>query len=245
MRGLLARCLRCCGEWLVGAWTVIKLTALFYWAGLCFGLGLIAAALLASSLLSARVAGAAEIPRQAQAHRALLVRAAHHGWGLDAPVATLAAQVHQESGWRADALSPAGAQGLGQIMPATAAWLPEIAPGLGAPDAWNPGWSLRALVAYDRWLWERVRAADDCQRMAKALAAYNGGLGWVRRDERLAGARGLDPQQWWGNVETVNAGRSAAAKNENRQYPRRILLTLEPVYAAAGWGAGRCGAGRR
>lgn len=183
-------------------------------------------------------ADAAGIPPQAQRYRAVLIRAARVSWGLDAPVATMAAQVHQESGWRADAVSPAGARGLAQIMPATAAWLPEVAPHLSAPDAWNPGWSLRALAAYDRWLWDRVSARDGCNRMAKALAAYNGGLGWVRRDERLAARLGLDPSLWWGHVETVNAGRSADAKRENRGYPERILRILEPRYSA--WGRGTC-----
>lgn len=200
--------------------------------------GIAAALILLAALALPGEVGAEGIPRAAAQYRSILVRAARFSWGLDAPVATMAAQVHQESGWRADAVSPAGARGLAQIMPATAAWLPEVAPHLGAADTWNPGWNLRALAAYDRWLWDRVSACDGCHRMAKALAAYNGGLGWVQRDERLAAARGLDPAQWWGNVENVNAGRSAAAKRENRGYPERILRVLEPLYAA--WGRGAC-----
>lgn len=200
--------------------------------------GIAAALILLAALALPDEAGAGGIPRAAVQYRSVLVRAARVAWGLDAPVATMAAQVHQESAWRADALSPAGARGLGQIMPATAQWLPEIAPHLGAADAWNPGWSLRALAAYDRWLWDRVSACDGCNRMAKALAAYNGGLGWVRRDERLAAARGLDPERWWEHVEAVNSGRSDAAKRENRGYPERILRVLEPLYAA--WGRGAC-----
>ena len=73
-----------------------------------------------------------------------------------------------------------------------------------------------------------MRAADDCNRMAKSLSAFNGGLSWIARDERLAASKGLDPARWFGNVETVNSGRSAANWRENRQYPRRILVNLSP-----------------
>lgn len=197
----------------------------------------VALAILAALALPADAAG---VPREAQRYRSILIRAARAEWGMDAPSATFAAQVHQESRWRADARSGAGAQGLAQIMPGTAAWLPEIAPHLGAAQPWNPGWALRALVTYDRWLWARVSARDGCDRMAKTLAAYNGGLGWVRRDERLAARLGLDPARWWDHVETVNAGRSASAKAENREYPRLILRRWEPLYAADGWGPGVC-----
>jgi len=49
-------------------------------------------------------------------------------WGLEAPVALFAAQVHQESGWREDARSPVGALGLAQFMPGTAAWIAQLYP---------------------------------------------------------------------------------------------------------------------
>lgn len=196
-------------------------------------------ALLVLACLGGTAHGA-DIPQAAQAHRSTLIRAARVEWGLSAPVATFAAQVHQESCWREDARSHVGAQGLAQFMPSTSAWLPEVAPQTGEPAPWNPGWSLRALAAYDRWLWDRVSGPDDCNRMAKTLSAYNGGLGWVRRDVRMARAQGLDPAAWWGSVETVNAGRAASCWRENRGYPRRILLELEPRYEAAGWGRGVC-----
>ena len=182
----------------------------------------------------------AKPPQAAFAYRPTLVRAAHVFWGLDAPVATLAAQVHAESAWNANAKSPAGAMGLAQFMPATAAWLPSVAPGVGASAPYNPGWALRALAAYDRWLWERVTGVSPCERMAFALSAYNGGLGWVQKDKKLAQKKGLDPRVWFKNVEAVNAGRSPAAWKENRGYARRILFDLEPEYETTGWGFGVC-----
>ena len=191
-------------------------------------------------LLASTQAHAAEvtIPRAAEAHRATLVRAAHATWGLDAPVSVFAAQVHTESWWRNDTVSHVGAQGLAQFMPSTAKWLPSVAPETGRPAPFNPGWSLRALCVYDKWLWDRVAGRNDFERMAFTLSAYNGGLGWVQRDKRKARAQGLDDRVWFHAVETVNAGRSRAAFAENRQYPRRILKERQHAYIRAGWGPG-------
>lgn len=162
-------------------------------------------------------------------------------WGLDAPVATFAAQIHQESRWNERAVSPAGAQGLAQFMPRTARWLPEVAPETGKPLPFSPSWSIRAMVTYDRWLWKRIRAASDCDRWAMTLCSYNGGLGWLQRDQSLADSQGLDPRVW-SHVAIVNSGRSPANFRENRSYPTRILHTLTPMYRAAGWGHGGCDA---
>lgn len=183
---------------------------------------------------------AAQVPATAKQYRADLTRAARAIWGIDAPVATFAAQLHQESGWRPDAVSHVGAQGMAQFMPSTATWIAQAYPALADRQPFNPGWSLRALVTYDYHLWQRVSAAAPCERMAKALSAYNGGLGWVIRDEAAARRAGKDAAQWFGAVESVNAGRSEANWRENRAYPRRILRLLEPVYVRAGWGPGSC-----
>ncbi|MGM9989146.1 transglycosylase SLT domain-containing protein [Desulfovibrio piger] len=178
------------------------------------------------------------IPRAAQQYRATLVRAAHATWGMDAPVSVFAAQVHTESWWRNDTVSHVGAQGLAQVMPATARWLPSVAPETGKPEPFNPGWSLRALCTYDRWLWERVTGHSDMERMAFTLSAYNGGLGWVNRDRKKARALGVDDRRWFGAVENVNAGRGKAAFRENRNYPRLILKERQYAYIKAGWGPG-------
>ncbi|HJU70366.1 MAG TPA: transglycosylase SLT domain-containing protein [Paucimonas sp.] len=194
--------------------------------------------LLAAVACSATWAG--DLPPDAQRHRRDLVRNARLIWGLDAPVATFAAQIHQESRWRADAVSPVGAIGMAQFMPATARWIAGAYPALAGNQPTNPVWALRALVTYDRHLWERIKAASPCDRMAMTLAAYNGGLGWVWRDQKMAAAQGADRARWFDQVERFNAGRSKAAFTENRGYPRLILRTFAPRYAAAGWGRGSC-----
>ena len=86
--------------------------------------------------------------------------------------------------------------------------------------------------------------ADACQRMAFALSAYNGGIGWVGRDRKEAERQGRDPARWFGQVEKVNAGRSASSLRENRRYVRLILLERQYWYRKAGWGPGiGCGGG--
>lgn len=186
------------------------------------------------------IAHAAEItiPRAAEQHKATLTRAARAYWGLDAPVSVFAAQVHTESWWKNDTVSSVGAQGLGQFMPSTARWLPSVAPETGEPAPFNPGWSLRALCAYDRYLWERVGAWSEYERMAFTLSAYNGGLGWMNRDKARARKLGKDDRYWFDHVENVNSGRSAAAFRENRNYPRLILQKRQYAYIKAGWGPG-------
>lgn len=189
----------------------------------------------------ASYAHAAQIPDDAYKWRRALTREAQAQWGISAPVADFAAQIHQESAWRPDAVSRVGARGMAQFMPATATWIAGAYPALGpTPQPANPVWAIRALVAYDRHIWDDVSAADDCNRMAKTLSGYNGGPGWVTRDERMAGAKGLDPARWWGHVETVNAGRSAANWRENRGYPHRILVTLAPRYINENFGWSAC-----
>ncbi|AMU17957.1 lytic transglycosylase [Burkholderia cenocepacia] len=192
-------------------------------------------------LLGAAAPAVAQVPAEALAYRAELTRNARAVWGIDAPVSSFAAQIHQESRWRADAVSVVGARGMSQFMPSTVDWIAGAYPAeLGEAQPFNPSWSIRALVRYDRHLWERITAAGACERMAMTLSAYNGGLGWVYRDQRVTAAGGADRQRWFGHVERFNAGRHAAAFRENRGYPRVILHTFEPRYVKAGFGPGAC-----
>jgi hypothetical protein len=143
--------------------------------------------LLLIALLAVPVWG--QIPAQANTYRAQLTREARAAWGLKAPVALFAAQVHQESGWREDARSPLGALGLAQFMPGTAAWIAQLYPAdLGDAAPLDARWALRALVTYDLWLWERLTEFrdDGLHRWGATLSAYNGGLGNVRKDRQLA-----------------------------------------------------------
>ena len=230
-------------------WGMAFLEWLF--TGVAFGLGVLFVATLFLGIC-VTFAGAAQaetvtIPRAAYQHRDTLIRASRAVWGLDAPVSIFAAQIHTESWWKNETVSSAGAQGLAQFMPSTAKWLPTVAPEVGTPAPFNPGWALRACVTYDKYLWDRLaakgtqkKALTPCNRMAFALSAYNGGMGWTNRDRNLAARRGLDPDRYFGSVETVNAGRRASAKRENQRYVS-FIFERQAAYVKAGWGPGvRC-----
>ena len=48
---------------------------------------------------------------------------------------------------------------------------------------------------------------DDVNKVLFAFAAYNAGTGRIRQLRRLAGARGLDPNIWFNNVERIASER--------------------------------------
>jgi soluble lytic murein transglycosylase-like protein len=173
------------------------------------------------------------IPPVAALYRLKLEREVARVWGLDAPIAGIAAQIHQESRWRADAASPF-AQGLMQFTPATAEWMGTLHDECYPVDTWDPDWSMRCGVRYDRWLYERAPGETECDRWAFTLADYNGGTRWRLRDQRLARAAGVDDDRWFGHVESFRS-RGAPAHAENRGYVSRILLVLWPTYHRAGW----------
>lgn len=210
--------------------------AVFAWRASIALMALLSLLMLQSLL--ARPALAQPIPQAASAFRADLVRNARVVWGLEAPVAVFAAQVHQESGWRPRAVSHVGAQGLAQFMPDTTAWIAGIDPALSAAQPFSPAWALRALVSYDRWLWERTPAAyGPRDRMWVALRAYNGGLGHWQAEARMAGASaGASPSRAAVDAACGKARRHASHCAENLGYPHRILVVLQPRYLA--WGPG-------
>lgn len=195
-------------------------------------------ALVALALVLAQEAFA-QVPAEARRWKHEVTRQARVEWGIDAPVAAMGAQIQQESAWRPDARSPVGASGLAQFMPATAKWLAGAYSALGPADPDNPAWAIRAMARYDRLLYERVPAADECERMAFALSQYNGGSKYFDRARRLCSGD-CDASRWFGNVELVDDGRSAGAWAENRGYPERILVELEPRYAGEGWPGEAC-----
>lgn len=107
----------------------------------------------------------------------------------------IVAQMYQESRFNPQATSFKGAEGLMQIMPATAQ-------DIGAQNLDKPANSIQAGVKYLSMLrgqFEDGLLLED--RTWFTLAAYNAGFGRVKRARELASEMGLDPNLWFGNVE--------------------------------------------
>jgi soluble lytic murein transglycosylase-like protein len=106
-------------------------------------------------------AGSGSVPYQAQ------IEAAAAKYGIDPAV--LKGLIKQESGFNPNAGSPAGAQGLTQLMPGTAA-------SLGVTNVHDPAQSIDGGAHYLKMQLDRF--GGD---YSKALAAYNAGPGAVQR----------------------------------------------------------------
>jgi soluble lytic murein transglycosylase-like protein len=84
--------------------------------------------------------------------------------------AVVRAIIHAESAYRPNALSHAGAQGLMQLIPATASRF-------GVADPFDPGQNIRGGVQYLAWLMKRYSS-----NLTLVAAAYNAGEGAVDRN---------------------------------------------------------------
>jgi membrane-bound lytic murein transglycosylase F len=107
----------------------------------------------------------------------------------------LASVAYQESQFKPQRDSWAGASGLMQIMPATAKEL-------GVTNPYDPEQSLRAGASYlDQMMKSHENIKDSIQRLKFALGSYNCGLYHVKDAQKLAKKQGLNPMQWDNNVE--------------------------------------------
>jgi membrane-bound lytic murein transglycosylase MltF len=113
----------------------------------------------------------------------------------------LAAQGYQESELNQEARSHVGAIGVMQIMPATGQEL-----GVGDIHLTEPNIHAGAKLM-DQLMTKYFPDArfDDENRMLFAFASYNAGPGHIAKMRAEAGKAGLDPDQWFNNVEVVTA----------------------------------------
>ena len=147
----------------------------------------------------------------------------------------LQAQMHVESRYDCDAVSPAKAVGCAQFMPAT--WhgrpaadgrpaVPGVSHDIGCPGVprTDPLCAMVGQVHYMRQQQRYVRGAD----MDSTYASYNEGPG--NFGERQGACRripGCNPLRWRGSLEEVTGLKSPAATDETRRYVRSITAGVK------------------
>jgi len=130
----------------------------------------------------------------------------------------VAAQGYQESRLDQNARSGAGAIGIMQLLPSTAA-----DSNVGIPDISTVDSNIHAGVKYLGFIRDRYFSDPEIDKFNQtmfAFAAYNAGPARVRKLRAKAAEKGYDPNVWFDNVELI------AAKDIGRetvQYVANIL----------------------
>ena len=135
----------------------------------------------------------------------------------------IGAQAYQESRLNQSKVSRRGAVGVMQLMPSTAA-----DPNVNIRDIHKLEPNIHAGVKYLNFLRNKYysdAAISPEARVHFAHAAYNAGPSRVRSMRRLASKMGLDPNKWFGNVET-------AALRIVGQEPVRYVFNIQKYYIA-------------
>jgi len=115
----------------------------------------------------------------------------------------IAAQGYQESGLDQSRRSHAGAVGVMQVLPRTAA-----DPNVGIPDIGTAEANIHAGVKYMRFLRDRYFDGAEIaplDRVLFSLAAYNAGPANIAKARRRAVKMGFDADRWFGHVEVAAA----------------------------------------
>jgi membrane-bound lytic murein transglycosylase MltF len=130
----------------------------------------------------------------------------------------VAAQGYQESHLDQTARSGAGAVGIMQLLPSTAA-----DPNVGIPDISTAEANIHAGVKYLDFIRDRYFSDPEIDKFNQtmfALAAYNAGPARVRKLRGKAAEQGYDPNIWFDNVEILAA---QDIGRETVQYVANIL----------------------
>jgi membrane-bound lytic murein transglycosylase MltF len=122
-------------------------------------------------------------------------------YGFDYLIVT--AQGYQESQLKQSARSSAGAIGIMQLLPTTAA-----DKNVGIPDISKADDNIHAGVRYLNFIRDRYFSdaeMDGFNKTLFALAAYNAGPARVAKLRKKAAEQGFDPDRWFDNVEIIAA----------------------------------------
>jgi membrane-bound lytic murein transglycosylase MltF len=130
----------------------------------------------------------------------------------------IAAVAYQESRIDQSKRSPAGAIGVMQLLPSTAA-----DPNVNIPNIEDLGNNIHAGVKYLRFMRDRYfknEQMDDLNKMLFSFASYNAGPAKVSQLRSQTRKAGLDPNVWFRNVEIIAAKRIG---QETVQYVSNIF----------------------
>lgn len=136
-------------------------------------------------------------------------------------------QIEQESGCDAGITAFDGGMGLGQFMPSTAEWIHEKEDALKEfpLNPYDPKWAIRALILYDRWCYDNTL----CKGWYYAFRAYNGGLGILNREIRLAQSCDKETVKSFCSRKIIKLknGKTLNMCDVNISYPERIFQKSE------------------
>jgi membrane-bound lytic murein transglycosylase MltF len=135
----------------------------------------------------------------------------------------MVAQGYQESRLDQSARSPVGAIGVMQVMPETASSAPLFMDNIHELEP-----NIHAGIKYMRFILDQYfddPEIDDVNRHLLAFAAYNAGPTRVARLRKQAPDYGLDPNQWFRNVQYVVASKVG-------QEPIRYVGNIYKYYLA-------------
>jgi membrane-bound lytic murein transglycosylase MltF len=165
-----------------------------------------------------------------------------YGDQYDLPYLLVVAQAYQESRLDQSVKSPAGAVGVMQIKPSTAAGQP-----IGITHVEKLPNNINAGTKYLRFLLDEYFKDEPMNRVNQglfAIASYNAGPNKIQKLRQEAKAQGLDPNLWFNNVELVVAKRIG---RETVQYVGNIYkyyLAYKMVTEKTGQRAGAVNAGQ-
>jgi membrane-bound lytic murein transglycosylase MltF len=131
-----------------------------------------------------------------------------YGNKYDFPYLLLAAQGYQESGLKPGLRSKAGAVGVMQIKPSTAAAAPIDIRGIDKIDR-----NIEAGAKYLRYMVTHYYGHEPMDQITRglfALASYNAGPDRIEKLRPLAAVEGYNPNLWFNNVEFIAARRIGA-----------------------------------
>jgi membrane-bound lytic murein transglycosylase F len=139
------------------------------------------------------------------------------------------AQAVAESRLKAGAHSRVGAVGIMQIMPSTFQEIRKKNPIIKGSRA-QPRWNIAAGIYYDRLIWKVWKAERSfLDRLRFTFGAYNAGKANMLKAQKVAEAKGLNPNIWASITETLSLVTGAHSR-ETIGYVRKIEKIKEVLH---------------